>query len=160
MPEWRDVVGFEGLYQVSDEGQLKTVKTQRIRKLCVNKKALYTSLRRDRKQYAKMIHTLVLEAFVGPRPSGAECCHYDGDFRNNNLENLRWDTSAANEQDKFRHGTRGYGEDAPGKTKLTLEQVREIRTSSSNQPALANLYNVNQSTISRIKNGERWAPCH
>lgn len=57
----------------------------------------------DQKVNAR-IHSLVLEAFVGPRPDGMEGCHNDGDPANNHLANLRWDTRAANNQDTLRHG--------------------------------------------------------
>jgi hypothetical protein len=50
------------------------------------------------------IHTLVLEAFAGPRPEGMEGCHNDGNPTNNHIDNLRWDTRSANNQDTLRHG--------------------------------------------------------
>jgi hypothetical protein len=49
-------------------------------------------------------HHVILITFVGPRPDGLMCCHWDGDPANNRLENLRWDTPRANELDKIRHG--------------------------------------------------------
>lgn len=52
----------------------------------------------------RYLHHLVLEAFVGPRPPGLVGCHEDGDHDNNSPSNLRWDTYAANEADKLRHG--------------------------------------------------------
>lgn len=47
-----------------------------------------------------MIHKLVLEAFVGERPSGMQACHGNGDKTDNRLVNLRWDTVKANHRDK------------------------------------------------------------
>lgn len=52
-----------------------------------------------------LVHVLVLEAFVGPRPEGMACCHNDGDGQNNTLANLRWDTYSSNNHDLVRHGT-------------------------------------------------------
>ncbi len=47
------------------------------------------------KRYTRMVHRLVLEAFVGPPPQqGAECCHNDGNPKNNHLTNLRWGDSS------------------------------------------------------------------
>lgn len=57
-----------------------------------------------RKQYF-YVHALVLSAFVGPRPTGMEACHGDGDGLNNRLGNLRWDTHAENVKDSIKHGT-------------------------------------------------------
>lgn len=50
------------------------------------------------------VHALVLEAFIGPRPSGMVCCHNDGDPLNNSVDNLRWDTQASNILDIVKHG--------------------------------------------------------
>ena len=47
----------------------------------------------------------LLEAFVGPCPSGQEACHANDDPRDNRLENLRWDTRSANALDSVRNGT-------------------------------------------------------
>lgn len=47
----------------------------------------------------KNIHVLVAEAFIGPRPTGYHVCHLDGDKKNNNLSNLRYDTPKANWED-------------------------------------------------------------
>lgn len=52
-----------------------------------------------------LIHHLVLEAFVGPRPQGCECRHLDGNPTNNILTNLVWGTHVENMRDRARHGT-------------------------------------------------------
>ena len=51
------------------------------------------------------VHILVLEAFVGPRPTGMFACHIDGDASNNRLPNLRWDTPRNNNLDAVQHRT-------------------------------------------------------
>lgn len=57
----------------------------------------------------RLVHQLVLEAFVGPRPEGMEGCHNNGDCTDNRLENLRWDTSSNNKLDMLIHGTHPNG---------------------------------------------------
>src|SRR4051794_35697091 len=52
---------------------------------------LSVNLHRECTKTPRYIHHLVLDAFVGPRPPGLICCHWDGDPANNHLENLRWD---------------------------------------------------------------------
>lgn len=59
---------------------------------------------RHTKQRYLYVHRLVLELFVGPCPLGMEACHEDGDRSNNHVDNLRWDTSSANNYDIIRHG--------------------------------------------------------
>jgi hypothetical protein len=51
------------------------------------------------------VHSLVLTAFVGPKPDGMECCHRNGDHEDNTVGNLRWDTKSENMLDRVRHGT-------------------------------------------------------
>ncbi len=58
----------------------------------------------------RKIHRLVLETFVGPCPVGFQACHNDGDYSNNSLSNLRWDTAKSNAGDRIRHCTQVRGE--------------------------------------------------
>jgi len=60
---------------------------------------------------------LVLEGFVGPRPYGLVCCHTDDDGMNNDLSNLRWDTSAGNTADAYRNGRHNFLAANRGKAK-------------------------------------------
>lgn len=112
--EWRDIPGYVGLYAVSNRGRVMSLsradshgrrraeRVLRPRKaksghLCV---ALYANgIRCD-----FLVHHLVLEVFIGPRPAGKEGCHWDDDPSNNQPGNLRWDTRAANAVDCVRNG--------------------------------------------------------
>lgn len=76
-------------------------------------------LYRNGKKHTRLVHRIVLEAFVGPRPDGYECRHLDGNPFNNALSNLQWGTHEENCQD-----TRKMNRYA---VTLTEEQVREIR---------------------------------
>jgi hypothetical protein len=158
MEEWRDVVGFEGIYRVSNFGRVQTVKTEKIKTqtLYVGDDRPYLGLWKNNKIKVCRPHKLVMEAFVGIRPQGMECCHNDGNPQNNHLDNLRWDTPKNNHADKVRHGTTNRGERC-GTAKLTLEQVRAIRQDDRLQRIIAAEYGVKDNTISRIKSGKRWA---
>jgi len=116
--QWRAVVGWETLYEVSDLGQVRSIARQSIRgdrPYTIRGRVLKP--RRDTndrlgvmlydtqgKGHERRVHLLVLEAFVGPRPAGLEGCHWDDDHDNNRLENLRWATRSENEYDKVRNG--------------------------------------------------------
>lgn len=67
---------------------------------------LYVHLRDGERERRVAVHTLVLEAFVGPRPDGMEARHLDDDPARNWLEELSWGTHEDNEQDKRRNRTR------------------------------------------------------
>jgi hypothetical protein len=72
-----------------------------------------------------LVHSLILEVFVGPRPPGMEVRHLDGNRANNHLGNLVWGTHQQNCDDQYVHGTKLQG-DAHGQVKLPDEGVREI----------------------------------
>lgn len=90
------------------------------------KRYLYVSLRVNNKKANVGVHTLVLEAFVGPRLDGMEARHLNGDPADNRLDNLAWGTKEENAADKLRHGNVVRGERA-GTAKLDAESVAEMR---------------------------------
>ena len=157
MEQWKNIIGFEGIYEVSDFGNVRSIKTGKLKAQCINKKENRPFLNLWKNNKGKIVkpHTLVLEAFVNKRPEGLECCHNDGNAFNNHISNLRWDTAKNNHADKVKHGTTNRGERC-GTAKLTLEQVRTIRLDTRLQRIIAKEYNIQQSVVSRIKNGVRW----
>lgn len=164
--EWRDISGWEGFYQISNLGRLKSLKRlfvpkDRILKPCVDRKGyLFAGLFKNGKRLAcPKIHRLVLETFVGLRPVGLEGRHKDGDKTNNRLSNIEWSTHIINEHDKYKHGTIMYGS-KNGYSKLKETDVVEIRklweTGNFTQWALANKFGVHQSCVWSIIHRKRW----
>lgn len=115
---WLPVVGYEGLYEVSDQGRVRSLDresvnasatyTRRGRMLRPTTKDsghLYVSLWNNGSRIKAKVHRLVLEAFVGPCPPGHECCHWNDVPYDNRLGNLRWGTSTDNKFDAVRNGT-------------------------------------------------------
>ena len=108
MTIWKPVLGYENLYQVSDDGRINT----RDRRGEWVPKALNTdrggyrrvTLSKGGKKRSRLVHHLVLEAFVGPRPEGYECRHLNGDPTDNRPKNLIWGTSSENKRDIVQHG--------------------------------------------------------
>ncbi len=110
MTEWREVSGTDGLYSVSDEGQVKSRARARtsggvLKSWLDHFGYVRVSICIDGKPRQRRVHHLVLEAFVGPRPERMECRHLDGDPANNRLDNLAWGTASENAQDNVRHKT-------------------------------------------------------
>ncbi|ONI62639.1 hypothetical protein CSIV_14285 [Microbacterium sp. CSI-V] len=109
---WRPVVGYEGFYEVSDEGRVRGLdridaRGWRIRgRLLSATGARYrsVSLCRDGVARTVQVHRLVLEAFVGPCPEGMEALHADDVKTHNALSNLRWSTHSDNMRDVVRNG--------------------------------------------------------
>lgn len=118
--EWRPVVGFEGGYEVSNLGRVRSLdrflprigNSPRIyRGKILNPQAkkaghLWVQLGRGNQFY---VHHLVLEAFVGPCPAGQVGLHWDDEPSNNFLENLRWGTRSDNYADYVRNYGRHPG---------------------------------------------------
>ena len=106
--EWRSVSGYPD-YEVSDQGRVRSFRRNRqgqvLRVNRITNGYLQVNLYiGSGKGSRKLVHRLVLEAFVGPKPSGHEACHNDGDQTNNRLTNLRWDTPKNNARDVKLHG--------------------------------------------------------
>ena len=118
---WLPVVGYEGYYEVSDQGRVRSldrlipwrggtaVRWGRIlnpTQLPEPDGHMQVSLSVDGRRRKAYVHRLVLEAFVGTCPEGMEGCHFpDSDPTNNRLKNLRWDTRSGNKLDRVRQGT-------------------------------------------------------
>lgn len=168
--EWKDVPGFEGNYQVSTDGQVKSLERQVPNKhtgfMTIHEKILKTKIRADAGGYLSVclfkggnrryvdIQVLVLEAFVGPRPTGLQACHNDGNPTNNKLSNLRWDTPKANTGDKEKHGTDAKGVRNP-RTSLSEEDVKTIRRlahQGKSYDEIAIDFNLSYVSVSRIVN--------
>lgn len=103
---WLPVVDWEDLYHVNDLGQVWSTYRSRNKKLSLSKNGyLYVGLSRKGVTQCKWIHTLVIQAFIGPPPLGMECLHGPGGKLDNRLSNLSYGTHSQNNLDKQRDGT-------------------------------------------------------
>ena len=112
---WKDIVGYEGYYQVSDQGRVRSVDRiitcadgrirrykSRILKFGKNQKGyLLTTLCKDGTQKTFKVHRLVAEAFIPNPDNKPECDHKDKDKTNNCVSNLWWVSTEEN----WEHGT-------------------------------------------------------
>ena len=120
MEKWKAIPGYLGLYEVSDHGRVRSVAgvrrvgggegylrpyPSRIRSLHTDKAGYpRVTLKSNGVSRNHLVHHLVLEAFVGPKPAGQECRHLNGNPADDRLENLQWGTSSENKHDIVRHG--------------------------------------------------------
>lgn len=104
MAEWRDIPGYEGLYQVSDQGEVRG--RHRYRALIMQKNGyLGLSLLNRGERRTWLAHQLVALAFLGPRPEGADVRHLNGQCLDNRLANLTYGSRSENSVDAVLHGT-------------------------------------------------------
>lgn len=119
--EWRPVVGWEGLYEVSDLGRVRSIPrlgaggggSMRMRGGQILKRSIENGRARvrlcDRERIVrKRVYVLVAEAFLGPRPPGHDVRHLDDVATNDVLTNLAYGTRAENIEDAERNGKTWY----------------------------------------------------
>ena len=163
---WKWIFGYEGLYQVSNFGRVKSFNGRwgsvQILKPVLQKNGYLTvSLCKNGKLKTVKIHRLVAETFLTNSDNLPEVNHKDGNKLNNCVENLEWCTGKENVQHALENGLRKFGEERTD-TKLTNEQVREIRRiyirgdKKYGAPALAEKFNVDSSTIYNILHGKHY----
>ena len=111
---WKDIKGYEGLYQVSNLGRIKRVLFKNNKTTIIKEKILkYTvknngyckvNLYKNNKQKTYHIHRLVAEAFIPNRDNSLEINHKDGNKKNNCINNLEWITHKENIQHGVKTG--------------------------------------------------------
>lgn len=175
--EWRDVVGYEGYYEVSNLGRVRSVERIHhdsmgrtysypsvLRKLQIGTTGYWVvTLRMPGMCKLKKVHRLVLEAFDSAEPKGKQSCHNDGNRLNSRWDNLRWDTIRNNSLDRVKHGTDSRGEQS-WNAKLTEDDVRYIhkvysfRGGNGGKTAvqLAKELDVHENTIYSVTRGQSW----
>lgn len=116
---WKDVVGYEGIYEVSDHGRVRTKqgktthsdlhgirvwKSRILKEKNPRGRDVRVSLWKDKKDKSFLVHQLVGKAFL-PMIPGKECInHKDGNPRNNHLSNLEWCNHLENNRHAFENG--------------------------------------------------------
>lgn len=156
---WKDVPGFEGFYQVSNLGRIKSFSKGRNLILKPNKqiKTGYLSVRlfKNLKYTFRTVHSLVAELFIGPCPAEKEVNHKNFIRTDNAAENLEYMTRKENKDHSFER--RAFGE-KHGMAKLTEGRAKEIHSIrwTISCIAAAKKFEVHKSTILRIWNETGW----
>lgn len=162
---WKDVAGYEGLYQISNLGRIKSFHFRKGNRVTsgFSAKRGYKRVRLCKpccKIKNQFIHRLVAEAFIPNLDNKPTVNHIDGNPSNNNSENLEWATP----QEQITHAikiglTNQRGENGP-KSKLTdkivIEAREDYRFTNITMKKLAEKYNVSRSTIMDAVRGDTW----
>jgi hypothetical protein len=158
---WLPVVGYDGLYEVSDLGRVRSLPRQRTAGGILRPGTTYgyhrVSLSDGNVRRNLLVHRIVLLAFVGEPPEGFQAAHRNGDRTDNRLANLYWATREENTQDRHEHGKFRRAMDA--KKVLTDAEAEFIRKHHKiiKQTDLAAMFGVHRATVQRIHSGQRYA---
>ena len=162
MEEWRDIAGYEGCYQVSSCGRVKSLERPIYRadgslhrmqseKILADRVNTYgyhlVLLSNMGATETKCIHRLVAEAFIPNDDGRPQVNHIDGNKANNAVENLEWCTGREN----ILHARDVLGRKLSGRRKLTNDDVRHIRESAEPYTALSKRYGVCLDTIGAVR---------
>ena len=163
---WKDVAGYEGSYQVSSLGRIKSLPRTNVcttkfltRSPNVRDRYIYCALSKKGKPQKLKVHRMVAEAFI-PNPENKKFVdHIAGNKNDNRLCALRWVTFQENIDFAWQTGIyNSIGSNHP-QAKLTEGKVREIKKlqiQGVTGRQIADMYGVNFSTISDIKQGRCW----
>lgn len=174
LEEWRDLLGYEGIYQVSSLGRVKRLARivaarsggQRIWEEEITsghmgpRGYLRVKLSGDGRARNEDVHRLICATFHGRKPAAEmHAAHGDGVKTNNRADNLRWATPKENAEDRLAHGGQVRGEQiATGK--LTEGDVREIRGAYTKRYGIiremALKYGVRSENIIAVVKGRSW----
>lgn len=170
---WKDVVGYEGYYSVSDRGnvrqELDRNGTFKGRMLALNRydKERYfrVVLVIDKNKKCRTVHSLVAEAFIGPRLSGMQVNHKDSDRYNNNVSNLEYVSARDNVLHAHKNGVSPRGERIAN-SKMTAEKVRKLRekyvrgvnqfNKGTSYNALSREFGIEKTTVANIFLHRTW----
>ena len=112
--EWKDIKGYEGLYQISNLGRVKslprngTIKEEKILKYSLDKYGYPQIVLNNKKHKCFRVHRLVAEAFLLNPKNKSTVNHKDGNKTNNNVKNLEWNTIKENNDHALRTGLQRY----------------------------------------------------
>jgi hypothetical protein len=163
--EWKDVVGYEGVYQVSNLGEIRRIlayearATRTLVPAMTKSGYLTVSLWHCNKGKSLYVHRVVCEAFHGTQP-GYWCNHKDGNRTNNCADNLEWLLPRENEHHAIASLGKSNAGERNGQAKLTAQQVRAMRLLHENEgysvTDLASMFNVARRTAANIVARRTW----
>lgn len=160
---WKDIPEYEGLYQVSNYGRVKTLHGKYPRLLIpdvMKNGYLRSALSKNSITKRFLNHRLVLITFLPDFDKNLQCNHKNGIKTDNRLENLEPCTNQENAIHAVKNGLRVAAKgEKQGLSKLTEENVKLIKLALSrneNKTALAKKFKVGRTSIRKIASGETW----
>jgi len=154
MEIWKDIKGYEGLYQISNLGNVKSLfRYKKTLKPFFRKQYFSVNLSKNNNFKTFTVHRLVAENFIINPENKLQVNHIDGNKLNNNIDNLEWNTAKENTNHALLLGLKKVGCES-SRSKLNKEQILEIRKIYNphiiSLNILAEKFNVSKKTILSI----------
>lgn len=130
MEEWKDIEGYEGIYQISNLGNVKSLKYHKEKRIKSNKNRngyLKIGLILNGKRKHISIHRLVAKAFIPNPNSLPEVNHIDGNKENNKVENLEWNNRKQNSLHAYKTGLRQVTEKQKEASRKNIKIAQSCR---------------------------------
>ena len=166
MTIWKPIREFEDRYEVSDDGRVASLRyhqmnvRQELKPYDVRGYKIFV-LNKNARREARQAHIIVAEAFVGPRISGYQINHIDGNKSNNRAENLEWVTPSENVKHAYSIKLHSQVGERNAATKLTNAMVEEIkrllRVGEITQRKIAKQFGLSPAAVCMINKGNTWA---
>lgn len=157
--QWRMIEGFEGLYEVSSHGLVRSRGERTLAPQPERNGYLKVSLSKDGVVTQAKIHRLVLAAFHRKPLENEEALHRNRIVTDNRIGNLRWGTKAENVQDAMRHGTfRSPMLERSDFSSKQVAEIRSLRASGLKLKAIAMRFGSDIRQIHEICSGRTYKP--
>lgn len=167
---WKPIIGFEGSYEISSYGNVKTLskrvisaihssgyrmtKEKALKKVLNKNGYLYITISKNNKAYGRSVHRLVAIHFIANPNNCPEVNHINTIKTDNHISNLEWNTSVQNTQHAFITGHKA------SRVKLSIDKIIKIRelhlSGKLSNKEIGNIYNIKGEAVRRVIIGETW----
>lgn len=168
---WKPIIGLDGHYEISSIGRIRKLyfrngtacfklKSPIILKTRKTKAGYITwGHKKNKKGSYIFVHSMMLIAFVGPRPKNMVAAHLNGNKTDNRIENLKWVTQKENQSHRKIHGTFYFGQQM-SHSKLKNSDIKKIfkdyNVNGFTQKQIGQKYGISRSAISLILLKKTW----
>ena len=175
MEKWKSIKDYEGIYEISNLGNIKSLqrlieRPKEVGSFTQSERILKPSkclggyngvtLVINTKKKRHLVHRLVAAAFLNNKFNHKYVNHIDGNRHNNNVNNLEWCTQSHNKKHSYNLGLSDKKGTNHHLTKFKEQDIIDIRSKYENegmlQKEISKIYNVNKSTIWHIVNYKTW----